>query len=274
MRKIAVTGGKGGTGKSTFSVLYSLKLASEGKKVVLCDADVECPNDHLLFRKKLEKGKPIKLEFPELDQEKCRQCGRCAHACTRNAIFWTKGKPPLFFDELCDACGACFVACPAKAIKGKKKEMGKIFENKINPRLKLVSGQSAPDLAETSQIVNHTKEFAEKKAEKWKADYLIVDTAAGMHCSVISALEGAEKIYGVTEPTPLGEHDLGLMLELITLMKAPAEIVLNKSTIGDKRLIYRLAEKFKVKVGKEIPYSLKVIEAYSKGKLSKLEGLV
>ena len=274
MEKIAVTGGKGGTGKSTFSVLYSLKLAREGKKVVLCDADVECPNDHLLLKKKLEKGRPIKLEFPKLDPEKCRQCGQCAQACTRNAVFWTKGKKPLFFEELCDACGACFVACPAKAIGGEKKEMGKIFENTINKNLKLVSGQSSPDLAETSQIVNHTKEYAEKKAGQWKADYLIVDTAAGMHCSVISALEGMEKVYGVTEPTPLGEHDLGLMLELIGIMKVPAEIVLNKAGIGDKKLIHGLAKKFRVKMGKEIPYSRKIIEAYSKGKLGELEGLV
>ena len=274
MEKIAVTGGKGGTGKSTFSVLYSLKLAREGKKVVLCDADVECPNDHLLLKKKLEKGRPIKLEFPKPNPEQCRQCGKCAQACTRNAIFWTKGKKPLFFEELCDACGACFVACPAKAIGGEKKEMGKIFENTINENLKLVSGQSAPELAETSQIVSHTKEYAEKKAGQWKADCLIVDTAAGMHCSVISALEGVEKVYGVTEPTPLGEHDLGLMLELIEIMKVPAEIVLNKAGLGEKKLIYGLAKKFKVKMGKEIPYSRKIIEAYSKGKLEELEGLV
>ena len=274
MEKIAVTGGKGGTGKSTFSVLYSLKLAGQGKKVVLCDADVECPNDHLLFKKELEKGKPIKLEFPKLDPQKCRQCGKCAQACTRNAIFWVAGKKPLFFDELCDACGACFVACPAKAISGKKKEMGRLYKNKVNSRLKLVSGKSSPELAETSQIVNQTREYAERKAGQWKADYLIVDTAAGMHCSVISALEGAEKIFGVTEPTPLGEHDLGLMLELIALKKVPAEIVLNKAGVGNKKLIYDLAKKFKVKVGKEIPYSRKIIEAYSKGKLKDLEGLV
>ncbi|HHD92605.1 MAG TPA: MinD/ParA family protein, partial [Candidatus Portnoybacteria bacterium] len=36
-KKIAITGGKGGTGKSTFVTLLSLGLAREGKKVILCD---------------------------------------------------------------------------------------------------------------------------------------------------------------------------------------------------------------------------------------------
>ena len=46
---IASTGGKGGTGKSTFAVLLALKLSKRGEKVVLCDCDVECPNDYLLL---------------------------------------------------------------------------------------------------------------------------------------------------------------------------------------------------------------------------------
>ena len=42
LKKIAVTGGKGGTGKSTVTVLMANKLIKEGKKVILCDCDVEC----------------------------------------------------------------------------------------------------------------------------------------------------------------------------------------------------------------------------------------
>jgi MinD superfamily P-loop ATPase len=49
MQKIAITGGKGGTGKSTVAILMANKFAKEGKKVLLCDCDVECPNDYLLL---------------------------------------------------------------------------------------------------------------------------------------------------------------------------------------------------------------------------------
>ncbi len=48
LKTIAITGVKGGTGKSTFAVLFANQLAKEGKKVVLTDCDVECPNVHLL----------------------------------------------------------------------------------------------------------------------------------------------------------------------------------------------------------------------------------
>ena len=49
MQTIAVTGGKGGTGKSSFAILLALKKVSEGKRVLLIDCDVECPNDYMLF---------------------------------------------------------------------------------------------------------------------------------------------------------------------------------------------------------------------------------
>ncbi|RLI34546.1 (4Fe-4S)-binding protein, partial [Candidatus Bathyarchaeota archaeon] len=41
MLQIASTGGKGGTVKSTFAVLLAIKLSREGRRVLLCDCDVE-----------------------------------------------------------------------------------------------------------------------------------------------------------------------------------------------------------------------------------------
>ena len=57
MKKIAITGGKGGTGKSTVAILLALKYAKLGKKVVLVDCDVECPNDYLILGEKICKIK-------------------------------------------------------------------------------------------------------------------------------------------------------------------------------------------------------------------------
>ena len=55
IKTIGVSGGKGGTGKSTVAVLMANDFVKKGKKVVLVDCDIECPNDYLLLNKKLNK---------------------------------------------------------------------------------------------------------------------------------------------------------------------------------------------------------------------------
>ncbi|MCD6421826.1 4Fe-4S binding protein, partial [bacterium] len=125
MRRIGITGGKGGTGKSTFALLLANELIQKNKKVVLVDADVECPNLALIAGyKKGKEEKRIYASFPQLDKTKCRRCGLCAQKCPFSAIFQAKNQYPIFFEELCGACGLCWEVCPFGAIKPKKKLTG------------------------------------------------------------------------------------------------------------------------------------------------------
>ncbi len=272
MRKIAITGGKGGTGKSTVAVLTANKLIKEGKRVVLVDCDVECPNDYLLLGKKLKKSiKKVFTDFPVLDKKKCQKCGLCVRTCRENAIFQPRdknGKPdyPIFIKDLCSACGACWIVCPNKAIKTKKEEIGKVYLNK-EQNFWLVTGVAKAGLEETGPVVTETKKIALSLAKKIKADYILFDTAAGTHCPVISALMGCDLAYCVTEPTPMGKYDLSLILDLCKKLKIPAKIVLNQADLGNKKGIQEIAKKYKIKIRREIPYSKKLVEAYSKGKL-------
>jgi MinD superfamily P-loop ATPase len=262
MKKVAITGGKGGTGKSTLAVLTARKLA-KNNKVVLCDCDVECPNDYLILGQKLGQLKAnTYAEFPKLNKKKCTKCGLCVKVCKNNAIFQKPGEYPVFIKELCSGCGACQAVCPVGAIETQKEETGKIYLNEVDNFL-LVTGVAKARIEETGPIVEQTKSFA----EKIKADYLILDTAAGTHCPVISALINSDLAYIVTEPTPMGAFDLDLILDLCKKLKVPAEIIINQSDLGDKKYIERIAKKFKVKVKKEIPYSREIIDKYSKGKL-------
>ena len=90
IKQIAVTGGKGGVGKSTIAVLLANKFLKQGKKVILCDLDVECPNNYLLLGQKLNKPKSfVFAQFPKLDNTKCQKCGRCVKVCRSNAVFFT-----------------------------------------------------------------------------------------------------------------------------------------------------------------------------------------
>ncbi len=268
MKKIAVTGGKGGTGKSTAAILFANQLVKKGKNVVLADCDVECPNDYLLLGQKLKKpaGK-VYAEFPKLIKKKCKKCGLCAKTCKSNAIFQAPGKYPLFIKDLCSACGACWIVCPYGAIEPRKEETGQIFTNKIKNNFWLITGMAKPGLEETGPVVTKVKNFTLNFAKKTKADYILFDTAPGIHCPVVSALLDCDLAYCVTEPTPMGAADLNLILDLCKKLKVPAKVILNQADLGDKRKISPVVKKFKTKIEKEIPYSRELVEAYSKGKL-------
>ena len=268
IKNIAITGGKGGTGKSTVAVLMANNFVKKGKKVVLVDCDIECPNDYLLLSQKLKKPQEkIYAEFPTLDKAKCKKCGLCVSTCRSNAVFQAPGKYPIFIKDLCSGCGACWIVCPHKAIQPKKEEVGQVFLNKIKKDYWLVTGVAKSGLDETGPVVTQTKKFVSNLVKKIKPDFVLFDTAAGTHCPVISALLGCDLAYAVTEPTPMGAYDLNLILDLCRKLGVPAEIVLNQADLGDKTKIRAIAKEFKAKIKKEIPYSKRIVEAYSEGNL-------
>jgi len=271
IKKVSITGGKGGVGKSTIAILLANKLRSENKKVVLVDCDVECPNDYLLLGQKLQKPvKKVLAQFPKLDKEKCQKCGLCAKNCRSNAIFMPPKGYPVFIHELCSGCGLCWHICPHKAIKIEKKLIGNIFKNKVDDNFWLVTGQSVGVVDETGPIVTKAKDYALKLAQKLKADYILFDTSVGMHCGVIRALINTDLAYAVTESTPLGAHDLELILNLLKILKVPAKIVINQVDLGKEELINRIAKKTKTAIAYKVLYSKKLVKAYSKGKLKEV----
>lgn len=279
IKKIAVTGGKGGTGKSTVAVLLAADFLRKNKKVVLVDCDVECPNGHLLIGEKLKN--PVKktfINFPELDKKRCKKCGLCVKTCRENAVFQAPGEYPIFSKDLCSGCGACWLVCPNKAIKPKKEESGKIFINSVKkssaPNKKndfwLITGAAKPGLEETGPVVGELKNFALDFAKKKKADIILFDTAAGTHCPTITAIMDCDLAYCVTEPTPMGAYDLSLILDLCKKLKVPTELILNQADMGNKKIILPVIKKFNTKIKKEIPWSKEILTLYSKGQLLKL----
>ena len=274
MMVLASTGTKGGVGKSTFAILLAFKLWKEGNRVVLCDLDVECPNDHLILNKKLVNGEIIYKNFPKLNEKKCKKCGLCSEVCREHAIFWVKDNYPKFILDLCVACGACWIACPNKAIEKEKKKVGEFFITKIKENFWLVTGVSETGITETGPIVREVKEKAIEFCKNVNADYLIIDTAPGAHCNVIQALLNCDKVYAVTEPTPLGAYDLKVILELAKKLKLPTEVVLNKADVGRRGEIERIAKEFNTKITFQIPYSEELLKAYCAGEIEKMVKLL
>jgi len=270
--KIAITGGKGGVGKTTITIFLAKKYLKEGKKVLLCDCDVECPNLHIFFKEELKKPfKKVFAFFPRLNKKKCKKCGICKNVCKENAIFKPKNSFPIFVHDLCSACGACMIACPHKAIEKEKKEIGEIFLKKIQKNFWLITGKSHLGVEETGPVVLETKKTAEKILKENKFDVLLVDTAPGIHCPVISALIGCDLVYCVAEPSPMSGRDLKLILNLCKKLKLKSKVILNLSDLGKREIIKKTLSEFKIKIEREIPFSEKIQKAYSEGNLLKCD---
>ena len=148
------------------------------------------------------------------------------------------------------------------------------MNHQVSDNFWLITGRSRAGITETGPIVREVKDKAIKFAKEKNVDYLIIDTAPGTHCSVIQALLNCDKIYAVTEPTPLGSHDLGLILELAKRLDIPTEVILNKSDVGSKEKTEKIAKKFNTKISVEIPYSEKLVKAYCEKDLGRVVDLL
>ena len=144
---------------------------------------------------------------------------------------------------------------------------GKIFDIRINKNFKLVTGRSEIKIRETSPIVRQVRDYIKKYREGY--DICIIDTAAGTHCTVIAALEETDEVYIVTEPTPLGLHDLKLVLELVKVLDLENKVIINKYNLGRSEDIYKLVKKHRSSIFIEIPYEKKIEQIYMKGEFGK-----
>jgi len=264
--KIAITGGKGGVGKSMMAISLAVEFARR-EKTMLVDADAECPNDHLLLSIKRKKYTTVYLSIPKFDYNKCTKCGKCALACKRGAIVWVKGKYPAFVKDDCIGCMACLSACPYGAITETKKEIGTIYTGK-NYNVNLVSGELKLGELASGEVVAEVRKYSDKIKEKIKTDIMIIDSSPGIGCPVIASLVGTDYIVAVTEPTPSALFDLKRVLYLANHFGIKHGIVINKSDLAKN--FYQKIEKFakinKIPIIGRIPYRKDFVDSTIKMK--------
>lgn len=263
---IGVTGGKGGTGKTTVAInlayLFSLK-----KKVLLIDFDVDAPNVAILIGAKLEKVKSV-TDFIPLFNDNCTFCGKCQQVCPENCLIQAKNEKPLLFPELCNGCECCKIICPSDAIEKNEKEFGYIYKGSVFDNIDLIVGELKLKEPRSAKVVEETKNYAYEQIINNGYDIVIADTAPGAHCDIVVALDEIKTILSVTEPTLFGKHDLERILQLIQIINkdASSKIVLNRSDMTtEKKIIYDLAKKYKSEVIVDIPMDRAIMKSYSEG---------
>ena len=264
--KIAVTGGKGGVGKSMAATSLAVEFARRNR-TMLVDADAECPNDHLLLSVKRKKCLDIYQSIPKFDYNKCKKCGICASACKKGAIAWVAGKFPAFVKDACIGCMACKTACPYGAISETRKEIGKIYAGK-NYGVNLVSGELKLGELASGEVVAEVRKYSDEINEKIKADIIIRDSSPGIGCPVIASLVGTDYIVAVTEPTPSALFDLKRVLYLANHFGIKHGIIINKFDLAEN--FYEKTERFakinKIAILGKIPYRKDFIQSTIKMK--------
>lgn len=259
--KITVTGGKGGTGKSTVATNLAWAL-SKKYHVVLVDADVECPDDHILLSTNLSEEEDVNLFKPKFDYKKCTACGLCIENCSEHALVKFKEGYPFLMPTLCSGCRTCQLVCPEKgAILDDYRFVGTTYHVKVQDNLELVTGLLGEGEERSYPIVL----AARKRALNIPADIHLFDTMPGTGNHVAAAIEDSKVVIAVSEPTPLGEHDLEMILKLLKKLNLKAWLVINRSDLGSTEKHKEIAEKYGAEIIAEIPMTDEILDSYVSG---------
>ncbi len=263
---IAVTGGKGGTGKTLLAVNLAFTLSEVGR-TLLVDADVDNPCSKGFVKSKPTSREVVKEFRPKIVEEKCRLCGACVQNCHEHALMLIPGKRVILMPELCEGCGVCKLVCPFEAIEDSWVEAGYIEEHKDDHHLDAVIGELKPTTRRTPVMILKTLRHAEKKMRDY--DYVVVDSPPGTGSGIYTIMMFSDVIIVVTEPTRLGLTDLKKLIKLYKKTESKKIFaVINKVGLrGEMRVEVENALRKAGIVFWHIPYDISVVKSYVNGNL-------
>ena len=252
---ISVASGKGGTGKTLVATSLTLSLKDK-RKVQLLDCDVEEPNDHIFIKSVISGSEAVNIIVPQVQEDKCTYCGRCAEVCAYHAIA-VFSRTVLVFPNLCHGCGACSYLCPEKAIAEIGREIGMV-ECGYADGIDFVQGKLNVGEPMPTPVIRQVKEKANQE------NTVIIDVSPGTSCAVVQSIKGSDFCLLVTEPTPFGLNDLILAVETVKELGVPCGVVVNRAGTGDKRIEeYCFRENIPIML--TIPLDMEIARLYSRG---------
>lgn len=259
---IAVASGKGGTGKTTVAVSLARVAAEDhGREVCLMDCDVEGPNADLSLRPQITGSRSTGQFVPVVDMEACSLCGRCAEVCAYGAISVLPGRL-LILNELCMGCGSCVRQCPEGALDEESMRLGELREGSAGS-VSFAQGRLDVGQSRATPVIRELKKWRLRPdREAW----FILDAPPGSACATMETLRGADAVLLVAEPTPLGLHDLALLVEGVREgLHIPMGVIINRSRGRDDKLD-EFCRREKLPILARIAFSREVAAAGAEGK--------
>ena len=223
MHELVVLSGKGGTGKT--SIVGALAALVPDK--VLCDADVDAADLHLLLRPEVRERQDFYVGHQAvIDAERCVQCMECLDWCRFGAISESLIINPL----LCEGCGVCWSLCPAQAVDFPDNLCGEWFisDTRFGP---LVHARLGIAQENSGKLVTLVRREARRLAEEQDLKWILTDGPPGIGCPVISSLGNASAVLVITEPSVAGRHDLERVAALAEHFGLPVSVLVNKADL-------------------------------------------
>ncbi len=220
IRELVVVSGKGGTGKTSITASF----ASLAQNSVLCDADVDAADLHLLMAPEVQKTTDFMGGcLAEIRKSDCVECDRCRELCRFDAI-----SVDYVVDSIsCEGCGVCVDFCPEQAIDFPVQKCGEWFTSNtrfgpmVHARLGIAEENSG-------KLVSLVRQETRKLAEAGGYDLILTDGPPGIGCPVIASIGGATALAIIVEPTVSGLHDMQRVAELAVHFKVPGLVCVNK----------------------------------------------
>ncbi|MBW1607650.1 MAG: P-loop NTPase [Deltaproteobacteria bacterium] len=248
MKELVVISGKGGTGKTSLMAAF----ASLAENKVLCDADVDAADLHLLMDPDIKESHDFQGGgIAIINPNNCTQCGLCRDLCRWNAISEAFEVDPIE----CEGCGVCVDFCPEEAIDFPIKTCGEWFisNTRFGPMVHARLGIAEEN---SGKLVALVRQEAKKLAEKNELDLIITDGPPGVGCPVIASVGGASAVLVVAEPTVSGLHDMERVAQLAAHFKVPGMVCVNKFDLNfdQTEAIEKLAKENNMTVVGRVPF--------------------
>ena len=220
MKELVVISGKGGTGKTSLMAAF----ASLAKNKVLCDADVDAADLHLITNPRIIR----RNDFPAgntavINNDLCTECGLCREMCRWDAI----GDSYEVNSIGCEGCGVCVHFCPETAIEFPENTCGEWFvsDTRCGPMVHARLGIAEEN---SGKLVTLVRQEARKLANDRSIGLILTDGPPGVGCPVIASIGGASAVLIVTEPTVSGKHDMKRVAQLAAHFNIPVLVCVNK----------------------------------------------